>query len=206
MTNKESILFTEASSLLKVAANLSPVAVFIDVHLGEGKVGIEYIPILRRIWPYTPIIVVTEDHTSKLIGDALTSGANDFVRKPLLDSELTDRLDARLSEMQQHQQNKIIRFYGLIINAPQAMITYNDKTEYLPRLEIKLLKTLIDQNGKIVRRTTLHRALWGSLRVSNNALDRKVSNVRRALRDLDANIAIESIYRKGYLVKLADVR
>lgn len=52
-------------------------------------------------------------------------------------------------------------------------------------------------NGKTIKKSELKAHLWGSLKLSDNALDKKISNLRRTLGDIQSNCQIRVKYGQG---------
>lgn len=68
-------------------------------------------------------------------------------------------------------------------------------------MECTLLHRLLSNKGMVVPKEDLKRLLWGNTRVSRNALDRKISRVRKILSELGSSLEVESIYRGGVILK-----
>ncbi|MCP4568784.1 MAG: sigma-54-dependent Fis family transcriptional regulator [FCB group bacterium] len=55
--------------------------VFLDINLGEGEDGLDYLGRLRSEWPYLPVIMVTGNQEVGTVVKAMRLGAADFVGK-----------------------------------------------------------------------------------------------------------------------------
>ena len=205
VTGIASLPFVSPEALLKKASSFDPVAVFVDVHLDEVS-GLDSIPEMRKIWPFAPIIVVTSDAKDQLTGEALAMGANDFIRKPINHAELTGRLHARILEMSSRKRNDVIEIGDISFSPGQSSITKEGQVSYLPKLETQLLTILIEQRELIVSRDELKQRLWGRIAVSENTLDRKISDIRKAFADIKSVCVIHSIYRKGICLKFVQTQ
>lgn len=197
-TGLKTISYTNADEFLAKAETHKPVACFIDVHLDKNQSGIDFISRLSHIWAFVPLIVMTSDPKSSLIAQALASGASDFVRKPLQKEELVARLQARLSEMAMRAQDQIQHIgQGVTFNYRQKLIQLGDQKSFISPLEADLLSALLSAKGMLVAKSTLKRKLWGELSVSDNALDRRISDLRKSLRDIGSEVNVESVYGEG---------
>lgn len=205
VTGIPSLPFVSAEALRKKAGSFDPVAAFIDVHLDSNEIGLDFIPEFRKVWPFTPIIVATSDPKDHLIGEALAMGANDFIRKPINPVELTGRLHARILEMSTRRKNDVVEIGDIVFSPGQSSISKDGQVSYLPKLETQLLSMLIDQRELIVSRDELKQRLWGRIAVSENTLDRKISDIRKAFADINSVCVIQSIYRKGICLKFGSV-
>ena len=66
-------------------------------------------------------------------------------------------------------------------------------------IEINLLATLANE-GSIVEKDALNEC-WGQIKVTDNALHRKLHAVRQLLRDVSTNVVIETKYGVGFALK-----
>ena len=75
----------EGSDLL--CQNAPPAMVVLEAHL-PGFSGMHLLSQFRRQNPATPVLVLSEDDRASLRAEALSTGANGFLRKPLSPSVL----------------------------------------------------------------------------------------------------------------------
>jgi DNA-binding winged helix-turn-helix (wHTH) protein len=61
-----------------------------------------------------------------------------------------------------------------------------------------LLCCLADAKGTVVPRRDLKLRCWGSVKVSDKAVDRKIHLVRAALSDVTTAVQVTSIYGAGF--------
>ncbi len=203
-TGLQSYKFGNTSELFLHNFDNEPLAVFLDIHLANGENGLDSIPKIRQRWIRAPIIVLTSDDNAEMIVNALSGGANDFIRKPIHPLEITARLKARLQEQLQKNLEEDLAFHDLKLNARRRFLECKTSTSYLSPTESMLLETLMVSKGMIVKRFELKRKIWGNIHVSDNALDRKVFEVRTALKDMQSNVTISSQYGIGFCLKIVD--
>lgn len=200
-----SISFTSLDSLLASTGNIDPVAAFVDVHLGPQS-GLEIIPVLRAKWPHAPVIVLTSDISEQIIERAMEAGADDFLRKPVQATELKARLSTRLEEKANLFARQILRAGDLALSPAHHRLSANGKTAYLSPTAVNLLCCLVELKGTTVSREVLKRKVWGRLTLSDNALDRKVYEARKALQELQSSVEIQNVYGQGYrLITQGDI-
>lgn len=72
----------ETSSIHETIHNIEtvPDIILLDIEL-DGLNGLEGIPLLKRKWPLTPIIMLSSDASSSTLQSAMSRGANAFVTK-----------------------------------------------------------------------------------------------------------------------------
>lgn len=199
-TRTPTAYFASLSSLLPSIGKLAPVACFVDIHLGSGQTGLEIVPLLRQRWPHTPVLVMTSDDSPKAIEGAIAAGADDFVRKPVQAEELRARLQARLEEKSDLASRQLLRVGNLTFSPSHQRLSADGKTVYLSPTGTNLLRALIEMKGTVVSREALKRKVWGRLTLSDNALDRKVCEVRKGLEEVGSSVEVKTIYGEGYQI------
>ncbi len=199
VTGMTCLPFKDPEALKIKASSFSPAAVFVDIHLGLDICGLDIIPHLRSKWNYTPIFVITSDNCDLKIGEALIAGANDFIRKPFTKEELNGRLVSRVAEMNNKQSSDEFKAYDVRYNKyfrTISSLNEND-TVHLANIEAKLFTTLVESRGVTLPREVLKRTLWGNTTVSENALDKKISSLRKSLSVVSNELELKSIYGSG---------
>lgn len=194
----KSLPFTSAQKLVAEAGRYKPIAAFIDIHLDASQRSLDKLPLLRQKWPMTPIIVITGDDSDAAVGEALACGADDFIRKPIHPQELIARLQVRLSEKHAFEKSQSVKLSDINIHRAYKSVEGPLGKSYLSQTALNLLLILIEANGTVVPRETLKQRTWGDVTVSDNALDRKVCEVRKALTDTTSKIVIQTKYGKGF--------
>ncbi len=179
-----------------------PVAAFVDIHLSPVESGLDLLPELRSRWPYCPLIVMTSDQSSTAIGLALSAGADDFVRKPLDRAEVNARLRARAEEMRDRSKRETMVCGDTELNTGSGRIVGPAGESYLSPSEVRLLTFLIQSQGGLVTRDELRRKIWGTLKVSENALNKKLHDLRVALRSASLSLGVKSSYGTGVKLML----
>lgn len=200
MTDIKSLPFFSARQLLSSLSQHRPVAVFVDVHLGLES-GLQAIPFLKSRWPFAPVIVMTSDPASNAVSEALDCGADDFIRKPLNKTELVSRLQTRLSDLAQRQAQSTLRIGELCLDTAHRTLKYHGKEESLSSTAVAILSSLMEAAGTARSRDSLKCRAWGRVSVSESALDRKVHEVRSALKTVGAAAEVSNIYGEGFLLE-----
>jgi DNA-binding response OmpR family regulator len=200
----KSLPFRSADELAKSADHLHPVAAFIDIHLGDGISGLQLIPKLREKWPFCPLIIITADPSEATLSDALASGADDFVTKPIRSKELLARLQARLADQAQKEAKQSLNVGNLTFDSAHRLLIGPRGHRYLSTTETNLLMCLLQAKGTIVLREVLKLRCWGPLKVSEGALDRKIFEVRRALKEIGGTPTIRTAYGVGFGIEIQE--
>lgn len=192
---------TNLAQLAEELTQQRPIAVFVDIHLGTAESGLTVVPHLKARWPFAPVFVMTSDPNARAVAEALDSGADDFVRKPLNPDEVKARFQARLEDQFKKRAASTISVGELILDTAHRVLRYRKKETRLSPTACSILETLFEAGGTARSREVLKRRAWGRPQVSDNALDRKIHEVRAALRNLTEDIELKSIYGQGFLLE-----
>ncbi len=204
----KSVHFDSGKTLLAEAWRYHPVAAFIDIHLGVDDCGLDVMPSLRATWRYCPLLVITSDPTDDAVGRAMDAGADDFLQKPIRPKELVARLQTRLGDLAAKQAKNVVSYGDIALDIMNRQVRGPLGTRFLSPTEVKLLICLLSSKGTIVPKQRLKRQGWRDIAVSENALDRKIFELRRALRDVTESVTLKAVYGAGLtlLTKTADGR
>lgn len=200
----ESRFFQDPNKLAEELETLNPKAVFIDINLGSHQTtGLDLVPMIRRQWPFCPILIITSSPTEQAISRALASGADDFIRKPIIPEELQARLKLRMEDCAQKAAKEIIEYGNIRIDSVHRTVTGPLGTRYASPIEITLLSCLASSDGAIVEKEALKIRCWGQIKVTDNALHRKLHAVRALLKDVTENVIIQTKYGVGFALKVS---
>lgn len=194
------LAFSGARPLLQADRDWNPIAIFVDVHL-EGENGLSALPEIRQRWRYCPIIVITGDSDDKAIAEALSLGADDFMMKPLRPREIIARLQARLTDQAMKRGSQSICFGDIQLDQAHRLLKGPKGERFLSPTEMNLLLALMRSGGTTLERGVLKNQCWDHIAVSDNALDRKVFEVRRALGDVGSRSSIATAYGVGFFLE-----
>lgn len=196
-TSIKTFSYSSAKGLLADLVMFKPLGVFVDIHLAEDESGLEIIPQLREAWPDSPIIVVTADPEHSLVASALQTGADDFIRKPLDDIDIRARLNARLAQLAERRGHAVLRYADAELDIIHKTIKGPKGRAVISSREVNLLAQLIKAKGLVLSKSALKKQLWAGMAISDNALDRKIFEVRKLLKSVTDSIELKSIYGEG---------
>ena len=196
--------FSKSSDIKRLARKFNPLGAFIDVHL-KGECGLDVIPLIRSYWPSTAIIIITGDPEDKLVGQALASGADDFIRKPISPLEVMARLNARIEDRKEKDRQSLSRFGDIRLDVRQKNMVGPKGHVVLSNKVLAIMTKLMNANGVVVPKDALMREIWGAEVVSINALDRRIFEVRKALRAISDKVELHSIYGVGMVLKMGSL-
>lgn len=161
------ITAADGNEALTAFYHSSPDLLLLDVMM-PGKDGFEVCQEIRSI-SNVPIILITarsEDY-DRIMG--LDIGADDYIIKPFLPTEVMARIRAILRRIQHSQpgqpdENKkqIFAYGNLMINLEQYTVTIDHQSLSLTKKELEILWTLASNQNQVFSRDQLLNLLWGA--------------------------------------------
>lgn len=200
-TKVRTVGIRSSEELLSRLEELHPIAVFVDIDFAGNKSGLDIIPSIRQAWPFCPIMVITDTPTEITIVRALNSGADDFIRKPLIPDEVNARFKLRINDAAQKAAKEVVVFGDITIDSAHRTVEGPLGKRFASPIEVNLLACLANTEGSIVEKDGLKMRCWGQIKVTDNALHRKLHAVRQLLRDVSSAVVIETKYGVGFYLK-----
>lgn len=149
----------------------------------------------------TPIIMVTSRDTEidELI--SMNYGADNYVTKPFNSQILLAKINAILKRRNNTEQEKI-NCGEFILNTSKSIIQKEEKQAELTLNELKILKYLVKNKGKIVSREEMMNYLWDTEDfIDDNTLTVNVTRLRNKLESIEIYDVIETKRGQGYILK-----
>ena len=170
--------------------------VLLDINLPDGN-GIEFLREVKAENGALPVILVSANDTDADIVAGLEQGADDYITKPFSLSVLRARVNTQLRKVAPEPSRDVYEddTYRLDFHAMQ--FAYQGTLVELSKTEQKLLRILVENAGRVVKREQLIDAIWtdGAEYVDENALSVAVKRIRDKL---DASDCIKTVYGLGY--------
>src|SRR5262245_48193335 len=178
------IVATSAADALEAFRSRSPDLILLDVMLpdGDGRDVLRQIRSSSR----TPVIMLTArgEEMDRVIG--LELGADDYVAKPFSAAELVARIRAvlRRTAAPAPTGQSAIEIGDIRIDLDTREVSKGGEELQLTLKEFELLRMLMEEAGKVVRRSDLMDEIWdpnwyGSMKT----LDVHVSSLRKKIAD-----------------------
>jgi two-component system KDP operon response regulator KdpE len=168
-----------AAEALNAAALHPPDAVVLDLLLPDGS-GVE-VTLRLREWTDAPIVVVSAvgDEEQKIA--ALDAGADDYVTKPFAVGELLARLRAVLRRAAP-AGDPVASVGDISVDLEKSLVTVKGERVHLTPHEFRILRLLVQNEGKLLTHRTILREVWGpAYGDESNYLHVYVSQLRRKL-------------------------
>jgi DNA-binding response OmpR family regulator len=148
-----------------------------------------------------PIIIVSARTDTADVIEGLEAGADDYVTKPLVASELAARIRALLRRRHSGAEPRRSLRIGDVEIIPAEDVVRRAGTEvHLTRTEFRLLVELADAAGRVVTREELLRRVWGyDYFGDTRLLDVHIRRLRRKVeRDPDEPECVVTVRGRGY--------
>ena len=146
-----------------------------------------------------PIIMLTArgEETDRVRG--LDTGADDYIVKPFLMSELTARVRAVLRRIRPGLAEDRIRQGDIVIDRSAHRVKRAGRDVHLGPTEFRLLDYFMQHPGRVFSREQLLNAVWGSdVYVETRTVDVHIGRLRRALTSDDGADPIRTVRSAGY--------
>ena len=170
----------------------------LDIGLPDAD-GRDVCATLRARGDAVPVVFLTaRDGVPERVA-GYEAGGDDYVTKPFALGELAERIRALL---RRSGRRPALAAGGLRIDPTTHAVVNGDAAAPLTPIEFRILSTLLQRPGEVVRRRALATAAWpaGAV-VLDNTLDACVSRLRRKLTAIGATATIESVHGVGYHIR-----
>ncbi len=199
-------VFTAANGAqaLTAVAQHAPDLIILDMLMPQLD-GRSVLRRLRQDDNWTPVILLTQVNAASERVLSLQEGADDYLNKPFDPLELLARVQAILRRTSRATAVALKQFPQLTsgnlqLNRQTRQVTLNDQSIELTSRAFDLLAYLMSHPQEVITRDHLLDEIWGwAYAVSTRAVDMRVAEIRKALRD-NANMPqfIETVVGQGY--------
>jgi len=188
-------------SVLDEFLSYAPQLVLMDISLPFFS-GYYWCAEIRKV-SRVPVIFLSSASDSMNIVMAISMGADDFIAKPFDLSVLTAKIQAMMRRAYDFAGvSEIIEHRGALLNLSDATLRHGESKADLTKNELRILKTLMENPGKVVERETLMQRLWETDSfVDENTLSVNVARLRRKLEAAGLMDFIETKKGLGYIVQ-----
>lgn len=207
LLRQEGFVVAEASDGTEGLIELTPDVrlIILDIML-PGMSGYEVCRAVRRK-SFVPILFLTARSGEDDIIEGFRSGADDYLTKPFIASELIIRVRAMIRRNEQYNTavpsdpSSVLTLRGISINEKYNYVAREGKEVILTETEYRILLTLMRSPGIVFSARQLYENIWKEpfLRSSANTIMVHIRNLRKKLeRDPQLPELILTIWGKGY--------
>lgn len=124
-------------------------------------------------------------------------GADDYMTKPFSQAELFAKAAALLRRSKGEMGRDLLVSGGVAVDIPAHAALVDGKRVDLPPKELAILRLLLEERGRVLRREDLLLRLWGwDYEGSDRVVDTHVKNLRRALGPWAH--CLKTVFKTGY--------
>jgi two-component system, OmpR family, response regulator RegX3 len=168
-----------------------------------GMSGAEVLVWIRaNIAEPVPVLFVTARQREEDIVHALSSGADDYMVKPLGKFELLARIDAlaRRARPGQRADEDVLEFGRLRVDCRNRQVTIEGEAVAMTQKDYELAVFLLRNIGRLLSRGHILEAVWGQLaEINTRTVDTHVSRIRGKLQLTPENgWRLSAVYQHGY--------
>ncbi|MDO4832284.1 MAG: response regulator transcription factor [Clostridia bacterium] len=198
----EAYVATDFQNVASEFASAAPHLVLLDLSLPFYN-GFYWCTEIRKL-SKVPIIFISSASDNMNIVMAMNMGADDFIAKPFDLNVLTAKIQALLRRTYDFGQSSgLITHRDVVLSPSDASLSFAGKKIELTKNELKIMQTLLENNGSIVSRDSLMTVLWESdAFVDENTLTVNITRIRKKLTELGlADDFIKTKKGIGYIVE-----
>lgn len=194
------ILAANGNQALSLFHEHSPDLLLLDVMMPE-KDGFEVCKEIRKS-SNVPIIMITarSEEFERIMG--LDIGADDYIVKPFMPSEVMARVRAILRRIQPAEDNKkqVFVYSNLVINLDQYTASIDDQPISLTKKELEIFWTLATNRNSVFTRDQLLNSLWGyDYFGDNRTVDSHIRRLRSKIDEIPhPEWELKTIWGVGY--------
>lgn len=196
----EAICVEDFQGVLQTFVAENPQLVLMDISLPFYN-GYHWCDEIRKI-SKVPIIFISSASDNMNIVMAVNMGGDDFVAKPFALNVLQAKIQALLRRTYDFAgDSALMEHKGMIFDTGKGLVTFADARIELTKNEMGILRTLLEQKGRIVTRDKLMEKLWESDSfIDDNTLTVNVARLRKKLEEIGVQDMIKTRKGIGYVV------
>jgi DNA-binding response OmpR family regulator len=173
--------------------------VVLDLML-PGFDGFELARRMRNAGRKTPVLMLTARNSVEDVVEGLSSGADDYLKKPFSFAELLARLLALVRRGPLVQQVRL-QVEDLSLNTSTHEVLRDHEPIVLTKKEYSLLEFLMRNAGHVLSRDTIIQAVWGyDGTTENNTLEAFIKLLRKKVDDGHSKKLIQTVRGFGYRI------
>lgn len=196
----EALRLNTFDNITEQVEKIGPDLILMDLHLPRQN-GFYWTGEIRKT-SSVPIIFISSADESMNIVTALNQGADDYVTKPFDTTVLVSKIQALLRRAFAYtSRNDFLEHKGVKLDTGNNEVSYEGRTIELSKNEAKILRTLMENKGRIVPREVLMEALWKTdCYIDENTLSVNVNRLRHKLEGVHLYDFIQTRKGIGYMV------
>lgn len=191
----------EFQDLLADFLRFEPHLVLMDINLPAFD-GFYWCSKIREV-SKVPVLFISSRDSNMDIVMAINMGGDDYIIKPFSLEVLMAKINALLRRTYSYidAETLAVEHDGVLLNLKDSQLRCQDEVVELTRNEFKIAYILMKNNGRVVSRDQLMRALWEDESfVDDNTLTVNINRLRRKLAEIGRNNFIQTRKGQGYII------
>ena len=184
---------------LRMFKDSPPEVVILDIGLPDAD-GRDVCMALRANGVTAPVLFLTARSTVPDRVSGFHSGGDDYLAKPFALAELLVRVAAlaRRAPADPAERNDL----GVRLDPAAHALRHGERRVALTPTEFRLMAALVARPDEVMRRAALIATAWpdGAI-VHDNTLDAYMARIRRKLREVQAEVTVETVRGVGYVLR-----
>lgn len=175
-------------------------AVILDVMM-PGLNGLEVLRRLREEGVKTPVMMLTArgEKDDRITG--FDAGADDYLPKPFEPDELISRVRAMLRRREDYRPT-VLTFGNVTLNTATGVLSHEKDSVRLSGREFQLMELFLGSPGLVLSADQIMERIWGwDADAEINVVWVHISNLRKTLRSIGANVTIRASRGLGYILE-----
>ncbi|MEX1011392.1 MAG: response regulator transcription factor [Balneolaceae bacterium] len=177
--------------------------IILDLRLPDGN-GFDICSEIRKADITTPVLFLSAEHETDVKIKCLKVGADDYITKPFDSEELLARIEAirRRSDL---SGEKELVCGNLKLDLIERDMVINGSSVSLTNNEFNLLAYLMRNRNRVISQDELAKNVWDiHFDTQTNYINVYISYLRKKIRDHSEEEYIETIRRKGFVLRCPD--
>ncbi|MDW7614146.1 response regulator transcription factor [Peribacillus simplex] len=198
----DTVICRDFDDILRIFEEEEPHIILMDINIPSFD-GFYWCKKIREI-SSVPIIFCSSRSSNMDIVMAINNGGDDYIQKPFDSHVLVAKLQAIIRRTYEYNRldAQLMECNGAILNLDDTTINYQTESLELTKNEFKILKTLMENRGKVVTRDSLMRQLWDDdIYVNENTLTVNINRLRNRLEGIGVEDFISTKKGMGYIIQ-----
>lgn len=173
--------------------------ILLDITLPGGN-GLDILQELKKLKKADSVIIISAKDSIEDKVKGLNLGADDYLTKPFHITELNARIKSVIRRKKADGKS-LLELENIKINIEERLVLINEESVELNRKEFDILVFFGMNKSRIVSKSAIAENIWGDYIDQTNDFDfiySQIKNLRKKLRDHNAEIDINSVYGMGY--------
>ena len=171
--------------------------VILDIMMPK-KSGIEVLKTIRSHKNQVPVLLLTAKTQVDDRVEGLDAGADDYLGKPFAMKELLARVRA-MTRRQSNLTDNVLTVGNLNLNRTTCEMSVGEEKVRLANKDFQMMEMLMVNPGQIISTERFMEKIWGyDSETEINVVWVYVSNLRKKLTSLGADVEIKAVRNQGY--------